>query len=170
MVTTSKPPDRPAGGSGVARTAGRRLGSLLVVAQFGLIGTLGWLGLPCLSLVEWYLSLALYLIAAGTGVGLAALFANRPGNFNIHPAPRAGGTLVTRGIYHWIRHPMYTAVLTIGLGASWAANSWCSRLVWLALLAVLVCKALLEEDWMLATHPGYAAYSARTARFLPGIY
>ncbi len=148
----------------------QRLGSLLVAVQFSLIGILAWLGVPGLSLTEWYLSMALFLIAAGATLGLAALCANPPGNFNIHPSPRAGGALVTSGIYRWIRHPMYTAVLTIGLGASWAANSWCSRSVWLTLLAVLVCKALLEEDWMRSVHSDYAAYCSRTARFLPGVY
>jgi protein-S-isoprenylcysteine O-methyltransferase Ste14 len=35
---------------------------------------------------------------------------------------------------------------------------------------MLVTKATVEERWMLAAHPGYAAYRERTRRFLPGIF
>jgi protein-S-isoprenylcysteine O-methyltransferase Ste14 len=38
-----------------------------------------------------------------------------------------------------------------------------------ALVAVLGVKAGVEERLMLLAHPGYAAYRARTRRFLPGL-
>ena len=107
--------------------------------------------------------------AAGALLGLWALSCNRPGNFNIRPTPRAGGQLVQRGPYRWIRHPMYSAVMACGLACAWADSS---RWVWLGivmLVAVLATKASFEERWMLAEHPGYAAHQKRTGRFLPGI-
>ena len=39
----------------------------------------------------------------------------------------------------------------------------------LAPYAVLATKAMFEERWMLLEHPEYAAYRARTKRFLPGL-
>ena len=150
--------------------ATHRLGTLLVALQFTLIAALARLGVPLLPFQQWNSSMAFLLIGLGALTGLAALMANPPGNFSIHPAPRPGARLVTRGIYRWVRHPMYTAVLIMGLGVSWAANSWCSRIIWLTLLAVLVRKAWMEEDWMIGAHPDYAGYRDRTARFLPGMY
>jgi protein-S-isoprenylcysteine O-methyltransferase Ste14 len=100
-------------------------------------------------------------------VGLWALLANRPGNFNIHPTPRADGKLVAHGPYRWIRHPMYTAVSLLGLACALALGSALAWLLWLVLSLVLLVKALLEERWMTALHPSYAQYQARTRRFIP---
>jgi protein-S-isoprenylcysteine O-methyltransferase Ste14 len=146
-----------------------RIGQVLVALQFLLIGVLGLLAWPVLrqGAMPWGAWLAAGL---GAGVGVWALAANRPGNFNIHPAPRAGGQLVQHGPYRWIRHPMYSAVLCFGVACAWASGSapgWASA----ALLAVvLALKAGFEERWMLAVHPGYAAYRARSWRFVPGFY
>jgi protein-S-isoprenylcysteine O-methyltransferase Ste14 len=42
-------------------------------------------------------------------------------------------------------------------------------LSWLALLAVLLAKAVREEGYLRARFPEYAAYQARTRRLLPYI-
>jgi len=148
----------------------RQLPSVLLVAlQFGLFGVLAWLALP--AVLAWTIPVESWL-AAALGVGLAAwaISANRPGNFNISPIPREGGTLVTQGPYRWIRHPMYTAFL---LGA-WALARTAVRdeawLAWYVLTLVLWLKSRYEERWMLAQHPGYAAYSAQTRRFVPWLF
>lgn len=148
----------------------RQLPSVLLVAlQFGLIGLLAWLALP--AVLAWAISAEAWLTAA-LGVALAgwAISANRPGNFNIRPIPRSGGTLVTQGPYRWIRHPMYTAFL---LGA-WALARTAVRdeawLAWYVLTLVLWLKSRYEERWMLAQHPGYADYRQQTKRFVPWLY
>ncbi len=146
----------------------RRVGSLLVALQLGLLAALlllAWLAGP----VDRVPGPAWGLAAAGVGLGLWALAANRPGNFNIRPAPREGGQLVQRGPYRWIRHPMYSALMVWGLGCAWAGASAVAWLCLVGLVVVLVIKATLEERWMCHAHPGYAAYAARTRRFVPGI-
>jgi protein-S-isoprenylcysteine O-methyltransferase Ste14 len=150
----------------------RRLGTLFVIAQFGLMTLLVWLGAQALR--PWppwpVLVLAGVLGAAGAWLGLAALRANRPGNFNIRPEPRAGGQLVAHGPYRRVRHPMYAAVLLLTAAAAVVAASGGAALAWTALLAVLVLKAGLEERWLAAHHAGYADYCRRTRRLLPGLY
>ena len=150
----------------------RRLGTLLVGAQFGLMTLLVVLGAQALQ--PWpavpQLLLAAALALTGALLGLAALQANRPGNFNIHPEPRAGGRLVARGAFRWVRHPMYAAVLLLTAAAAVVAASAAAALGWAALLAVLVLKAGLEERWLAEHHAGYADYCRRTRRLLPGVY
>ena len=110
------------------------------------------------------------MLAAGVALGAWALSANRPGNFNIRPMPKAGGQLVRSGPYAWIRHPMYTAVLLAGLAGVYGVDIPGRTLVgtaFLALLGVLWVKAGLEEQWMAAQHPDYAAYQKDTSRFIP---
>lgn len=152
--------------------SGRRLGAdaaewagrLLVTAQFGLLAVLGWRAWVSLSSRE--LAVA-PLLAASAWVALWALTANRPGNFNIRPTPRSGGTLVTTGPYRWVRHPMYTSVLLAAAAAATQSHQSIDGLLWLALLAVLLAKAAIEERALMRRFPDYQAYKARTTRFLP---
>jgi protein-S-isoprenylcysteine O-methyltransferase Ste14 len=142
------------------------IGNLLVTAQFG--------ALVVLAVQAWGVwepaashTLAWLLLGLSGMVGLWALAANRPGNFNIHPTPHQYGQLVDHGPYRWIRHPMYTAVLLFGAALATVAASPVAWLLWCLLLAVLLSKALLEERWMAQRHPAYVAYRARTRRFVP---
>lgn len=140
------------------------IGGALVTLQFGILAWLGWLTLPRWQQGDWNAgSTVLWL--AGLLLGLWAVASNRPGNFNIRPAPKAGGRLVQHGPYRWVRHPMYSALLLLAAGCALATlSAWG---LWLALLAVLRIKAALEEAWMTRAHPDYAGYRARTRRFLP---
>ena len=120
--------------------------------------------------VRLTLTVVLAALLPTAAVGLWALTANRPGNFNIRPAPREGGVLVAHGPYRWIRHPMYSAVIAFGLACAWSGAAPWAWLFFGALVAVLFTKAAYEERWMLEAHPGYAAYRKRTRRFLPGLF
>lgn len=144
------------------------IAALLVSLQLAMMIALGALAMPAFgrglaSAGAWALT------AAGIALGLWALSANRPGNFNITPAPRAGGRLVQHGPYRWIRHPMYSAVIAVGAACCWAALSGWALIGWVVLVAVLAVKAKLEERWMSVAHPDYAAYRARTRMFVPGL-
>lgn len=148
--------------------ARHRLGTVLVALQFALIAALAVLALP--AFLRGRVPAGAWVLAvAGALLGLWAVACNRPGNFNIRPTPREGGQLVQQGPYRWIRHPMYTAVIACGLACAWAGSSLWGWPCVAALVAVLATKASFEERWMLAEHPGYAAYRTRTRRFLPGI-
>jgi protein-S-isoprenylcysteine O-methyltransferase Ste14 len=147
----------------------RRTGSLLVALQFGLMALLAALAGPAWSRAEVPL-LAWCLATLGTMVGAWAVTANRPGNFNIRPTPRADGHLVQTGPYRWVRHPMYTAVLLLGLACAVTSTLPMAWGAWLALASVLLAKARLEERWLQTVHPAYAHYMARTRRFVPGVW
>lgn len=148
-----------------------RFGVVLVALQFGLIAVLGTLAAPAfISAQAAAAAVAWILFPAGLALMAWSLCANRPGNFNIHPVPRAGGQLVQQGPYRWVRHPMYTAVFLCALGCLWARPTIAVTLAATALVVVLATKAALEERWMRSVHPDYAAYQARTRRFVPGLY
>jgi len=106
-------------------------------------------------------------IVAGALIGAWTLVHNRPGNFSVLPEPRASARLVTTGPYAHVRHPMYVAVLVgaLGLAAGW--NSVAHWIAWIALAVVLDRKARREERLLAERFSGYAAYMARTPRFVP---
>jgi protein-S-isoprenylcysteine O-methyltransferase Ste14 len=120
-------------------------------------GTLTVLGLVVLAV-----GLLLLAIAVSTLVVARAM--------TVMPRPRAGSSVAQRGLYRFVRHPVYGAVLLVVLGAAVAESPL--GLLPAALLAVVFdLKARLEEAWLEEQRPGYADYRRRTRwRFVPGLY
>jgi len=145
------------------------LGALLVGLQFAL---LAWLAVKVATGFDpgrVPIDAAVAAVAA-VALGLWALSANRPGNFNIRPSPREGGHLVQHGPYRWIRHPMYSALLLGGVAAARLSGDGSTWLVLAALAVVLRIKSAVEERGMIARYPAYQDYQRRTRRFVPGLY
>lgn len=78
--------------------------------------------------------------------------------------------LVTTGPYARIRHPLYVAeeIAIFGVAIQYFSA---------AAMAILICQIACqfyrmgrEEDVLGETFPEYAAYKARTARLIPGVY
>ena len=79
---------------------------------------------------------------------------------------RPNHQVVGRGVYHWIRHPIYTGDLLLLAGYELALNSW--AIVGLAaLIPVVLVRAANEEKTLTDRVAGYAEYRARTKAFIP---
>ena len=111
----------------------------------------------------------LVLLAASVVCGLAGLLALGR-NLTPFPKPSASAHLVQRGIYGFIRHPLYTSVLCGASGWSLVCHSWPALAVCLALGVFLDTKARHEERWLRERFPDYASYAQRVRRFIPWIY
>ena len=139
--------------------------------QFGGMAMIAWLAGP--AFLRGAAPVVAWAVGGGAvALGLWALSANQPGNFNIRPIPKPGGQLVQAGPYRWIRHPMYTSILLAGLAGGLGADAnhrLAVAAVLVALAAVLWAKAGLEERWMVAHHPAYADYRRGTWRFVPWV-
>jgi protein-S-isoprenylcysteine O-methyltransferase Ste14 len=86
------------------------------------------------------------------------------------PRPRARGHLVTRGVYRFVRHPVYTGLVVAALGWALAYLS-VAGVVYAAALGVFFDrKARREERWLRERFPEYAEYERRVRRLIPGIY
>lgn len=110
---------------------------------------------------------ALFALGAVAGVrGVRALGGNRTPN----PTPKADAELVQHGIYRHIRHPLYSSVMLAALGWALLWQSIAALAAGAGLCIFFDAKARLEERLLLARFPEYAAYRARTWRFLPWLY
>lgn len=136
----------------------------LVAAQFALIAWLIWPFTP-----QVWAPLAIGLLAASLVLGIWTLVHNRPGNFNIRPEPKAGGSLVTGGPYRFMRHPMYSALLLFCAAEVLAYADPLKGAAFALMVVVLWMKAGLEEQGLREKFPDYAGYAARVKRFIPGI-
>ncbi len=79
---------------------------------------------------------------------------------------REGGTLVTRGLYRWMRHPIYTC----GLVFLWASPELTQNFLILIICfsAYFVVGAILEERKLVQVFgKAYLEYCARTPMFIP---
>jgi protein-S-isoprenylcysteine O-methyltransferase Ste14 len=74
--------------------------------------------------------------------------------------------LVARGLYRYVRHPIYGGDLLMLFGLELALNSWCVLGV-IALIVYVRKQAIREERQLLQALPGYDQYCRRTTRFLP---
>jgi protein-S-isoprenylcysteine O-methyltransferase Ste14 len=90
-------------------------------------------------------------------------------SFHAAANPTPGG-LVNTGPYHYIRHPIYTAILVfcwIGVIANW---SLFHVLLALLLLAGAAVRMACEETILKAELSGYRQYAETTKRIIPYIY
>jgi protein-S-isoprenylcysteine O-methyltransferase Ste14 len=86
------------------------------------------------------------------------------------PEPRADAPVATRGPYRWIRHPIYSGVVALGLGVSMARET-AAGVVLTVVLAILFDRKARYEERLLAQDPAYADYRQRTRRrFVPYVY
>lgn len=98
---------------------------------------------------------------------LHSVLAMKLHNVRISPEPHRKAELCTRGVYHWIRHPMYTGTLGGFVFVAVGAGSLAAWLLWLALAIVLWAKLRREEQLWLAQTPAYADYMKATKRLIP---
>ncbi|CAM8639365.1 STE14 Putative protein-S-isoprenylcysteine methyltransferase [Oxalobacteraceae bacterium] len=135
---------------------------LLVAWQFTLIILLIW---PWTAPVFIWPALLMSLPALVFGVWI--LKHNRLGNFNIRPEVKPGAQLIIDGPYALVRHPMYVAVLWMGLCAVVLYASAAGLFLFGLLYLVLDLKAALEETYLRAHFADYEVYADKVGRFLP---
>ena len=142
-----------------------------LVAQFGLL--LVWLVVVLFTAepdASPWLVVGVPLAIAGIVLGVGAIVSfGAP--VTPSPQPREGASLVDRGVYRFVRHPMYGALILVTSGVAIAARAWAGLVLSVVLAAVLRLKSAREEKILGVVLGGYAAYAQSVRRrFLPGIW
>lgn len=136
------------------------------VAIIGTFMSVAILYLPAANLPLPAQVLANGLIFAGCA-GSALIVWALGRNFSVFPEARG---LATSGPYAYARHPLYVAESLIIIGtAIQFAQPW-AGLLGAVNLGFVYARTVYEERILTVTYPEYAAYRARTARFLPGVF
>ena len=88
---------------------------------------------------------------------------------NVTPTPNQNVGLIETGVYKWIRHPIYTGVISGVFGAALAHGHIVPLLMTVVFIIFFGQKARFEESMLRTVYPQYAEYMTRTGRFVPGI-
>lgn len=100
-------------------------------------------------------------------IGILASASSLRGSLTPMPLPKVGGKMTSKGLYRYVRHPMYTSVLLFALGiASYYGDLYKYILVG-SLCVLFFFKSSYEEKFLVKTYPGYAEYAKVTPRFIP---
>lgn len=113
------------------------------------------------------LSFILYAIAA---VILASAALALGSALTASPIPKDDASLVMTGIYRWIRHPMYTALLVMALGLLLRTFNIFSLSSYIALVLLLFSKSRYEDQLLAGKHSEAKRYQEATGRFIPKIF
>ncbi|TAJ17227.1 MAG: isoprenylcysteine carboxylmethyltransferase family protein [Dehalococcoidia bacterium] len=139
----------------------------LVLGQFALLGALVLEAArsDSMALGSWS-GAALVTLAIAIVVAASLRLGSE---LRTHPAPSDSAVLRTDGAYHFVRHPIYSGLLLLGVGLVVMAVTWLAAVEWVAMLALLTVKARFEERLLTARFPAYSDYARHTPRFMPRV-
>ncbi len=83
------------------------------------------------------------------------------------PVPLERGELQTGGLYRFMRHPIYAAVILIIVGISIGSGSIVRAAIGAGTIVFFNAKARWEERRLAQTYPAYASYASVVPRFVP---
>jgi protein-S-isoprenylcysteine O-methyltransferase Ste14 len=148
--------------------------------------TLAWLGsviLPVFWVVTPFLSFADYPLHPPSWLAGVILFSlglwifyrsheDLSTNWSLSVDILENHSLVTKGLYRHIRHPMYAAIFLQGIGQALIAPNWLVGPSNLCAFILLFSLRLPTEERMMLQHFGidYEAYRNRTKRIIPGVW
>ena len=107
-----------------------------------------------LALGNWVETLTTILSVTAAIIVIAAFIALRP-SVRVSPIPKPGAPLITAGIYKWISHPMYFAVVLFGTSMFISHINFLTASLLISLVMVLKTKASLEEALLEKIHGKY---------------
>lgn len=148
----------------------RMLLALTAVGNLGLplAAVFGGLRFADHRLPGWELALGVAVLAAGLWL-FHRSHADLGANWSVQLELRTSHQLITRGVYARVRHPMYSALLLMGVAQLLLVPNWMAGPAGLMSMALLLVERLGREERMMvdAFGDGYRAYAQRTPRLLP---
>ena len=123
-----------------------------------------WLPFSSGRHLTFYLAIMGLIVTGGT-INLVGLLTMRKA-FTIMSEAR---TLVTRGIFRYVRHPLYSGHIIMFFGSMLLRLSWAAIVLYLLFVVGQIVRARIEERKLEQAFSGYMVYRQHTGMFLPRI-
>lgn len=124
----------------------------------------GWSSVPA-----WLSLIGDVLVAAGLGIAMLVVVQNSYAAASV--TVEAGQTLVSSGLYGFVRHPMYVGDVIMMVGMPLALGSYWGLLFLIPGVMVLVFRILDEEELLTQELTGYRDYARRVRyRLMPYVW
>ncbi|WP_010177177.1 methyltransferase family protein [Aquimarina agarilytica] len=121
---------------------------------------------PKVTNISAYKVIGNLIVIAGVVVCLIS-FVQLNTNLSPFPSPKNNSNLIQKGIYKWIRHPIYTGILFITLGLAVINFSIYKLFISFLLFVLFYYKSKYEEFCLSQKFTTYKKYMTKTGRFLP---
>ena len=150
--------------------------ALLTIVWLGFLVPLVWIATPLLAFADYPLRPAPFVTGTlGLAIGLWLFYrshADLGTNWSITLEVREKHQLITQGIYRYVRHPMYLALLLYSLGQAIVLPNWIAGPSYLIAFGLLFAFRVHHEERMMLDQFGkdYESYMARTKRLIPGVW
>lgn len=138
---------------------------LLVILQFCLF--IVFIALPAGFGPPFIFPFITFVLTVGGLLIIAAGIYQLGSNISPFPTPLKSASLITNGIYKFIRHPVYTGILLCTLGISLYTASYPRLMISLMLYVFFEYKSRYEEQLLCEKFQGYQEYKHKTGRFFP---
>ena len=120
---------------------------------------------------------ALWIQAAGAAIAVLGIAATVYAQLDMGDSWRIGvdpsetTTLVRSGVFGWVRNPIFTAMMTFGLGIALLTPNLVAIAGFVLLIVTIELQVrFVEEPYLLAKHgDAYRDYLAGVGRFVPGV-
>ncbi len=113
--------------------------------------------------------LGVIVVAAATA-WLAWMFVSLGTNLTDTVVTRKAAHFVDWGPYRYVRNPMYTGLLALGVGLGLVLSDWTITLGFSVIFTLMAIRTRREEAFLLAKFGGqYRAYMDRVGRFFPAL-
>lgn len=108
------------------------------------------------------------IILAGAGIAMiviSMLQLNK--NLSPFPTPKQDGQLVITGLFHYVRHPIYSGILMTMFFLAIFYDSGYKLAITILMTVLFYYKSGFEEFELEKKFPKYRSYKAGTGRFYP---
>lgn len=112
----------------------------------------------------------LFLVVLGIAVAALGVFTIGRDSYSPFPIPRKNNKFTRKGIYGFIRHPMYAGLFLVGLAFLLSRVTALTVIIYFLFLVVSDLKTNLEEKLLSKKHPVYKRYKTEVGKYLPFLF
>ncbi|CAM3938398.1 isoprenylcysteine carboxylmethyltransferase family protein [Flavobacterium branchiophilum] len=136
----------------------------MVSIQFLLFGLYAFDVLPHFKAPKTLIDMGLILTVFGVLVVLMAVLQLNT-SLTIFPTPKSHSTLLSKGVFKYSRHPIYSGILMLTVGNAISQTSYYKLIISELLVVLFYFKSQYEEQQLAKKFPEYQDYQKKVRRF-----